>query len=152
MPLIFRLSGLIGVVLGYFIFIPTGPLLYSSPTLPISNVSYHDRTLVSGQLIDCPMTHSTSTSLTIPISVRNAHIAESQAELCAANVATYLSLSPSAASKGMLKYPQGIFGVKEVPLLACVSLGKSDSHITVRMQAGTIHEINSSFELMLIIV
>ena len=67
--------------------------------------------------------------------VRNAHLAESQAELCAVNVAKYLSssslssstsFSPSASSSnvGMLKYPQELFGVKECPLLACVSLGK----------------------------
>ena len=71
--------------------------------------------------------------------VRNAHLAESQAELCAFNVAKYLSSSslsssastsfspspsPSSSTDGMLKYPQGLFGVRECPLLACVSLGK----------------------------
>ena len=73
--------------------------------------------------------------------VRNAHLAESQAELCAFNVAKYLSSSslsssastsisfspsapPSSSTVGMLKYPQGLFGVRECPLLACVSLGK----------------------------
>ena len=55
--------------------------------------------------------------------VRNAHFAESQAELCAANVARYLSLSPSSAPPKMLQYPRDAFGVSEVPLLACVSLG-----------------------------
>ena len=77
------------------------------------------------------LTLRTSIFHSISVTVRNAHLAESQAELCAANVATYLSLSPSSASRGMLKYPQGIFGVPEVPLLACVSLGRPDSHFTL---------------------
>ena len=69
------------------------------------------------------------------VTVRNAFLAESQAEVCAANVARYLSLSTTTASSsssslpqystgGMIKYPQGLFGVKECPLLACVSLGE----------------------------
>jgi hypothetical protein len=136
----FSITGYTDVVLGVCIFIPTvisvllSPLFFlvrTLPTQPLLSISTYYRMT--------SLTHSTSIFHPIPITVRNAHLAESQAELCAANVATYLSLSPSSASKGMLKYPQGIFGVPEVPLLACVSLGKSDQHLTM-------HQIQSKID------
>jgi hypothetical protein len=121
------------------IFIPTvisvllSPLFFlvtTFPPQPLLSISTYYRMT--------SLTHSTSIFHPIPITVRNAHLAESQAELCASNVATYLSLSPSS-SKGMLKYPQGIFGVPEVPLLACVSLGRSDPRLTI-------HQIQSKID------
>ena len=69
--------------------------------------------------------HYTKTTPSLLLVVRNAHLAESQAELCAANVARYLSLSPSFTPPRMLQYPREAFGVSEAPLLACVSLGMS---------------------------
>lgn len=72
--------------------------------------------------------YASSPALLCSVAVRNAHLAESQAELVATNVARYLSLSPSGSGSGtaknMLSYPRGAFGVTPAPLLACVSLGE----------------------------
>ena len=59
--------------------------------------------------------------------VRNAHLAESQAEVCAHNVATILSSTSQPQLQGqqhrLAKYPQDVFGTHLCPLLSCVSLG-----------------------------
>lgn len=50
--------------------------------------------------------------------IRNAHLAESQAELCAHNIIKYLN-----NENNYLTYPAGVFGMPNQPLLSCVSLG-----------------------------
>lgn len=58
--------------------------------------------------------------------VRNAHLAESQAEICAHNVAAFLTArqgTNSATLPRLLRYPQDEFGTSLCPLLSCVSLG-----------------------------
>lgn len=58
--------------------------------------------------------------------IRNAHLAESQAELAAENVRRFLFLkSPSqgTTTPQYLHYPADVFGAKLNPLVACVSLG-----------------------------
>ena len=57
--------------------------------------------------------------------VRNAHLAESQAEVCAHNVAAILtSTSQGQGQHRLAKYPQDVFGTHLCPLLSCVSLGR----------------------------
>jgi NADH dehydrogenase FAD-containing subunit len=60
--------------------------------------------------------------------VRNAHLAESQAEICAHNVAAFLTARQGTDASGsalprLLRYPQDEFGTSLCPLLSCVSLG-----------------------------
>ena len=58
--------------------------------------------------------------------VRNAHLAESQAEVCAHNVAAILKSTSQGQEHGqhrLAKYPQDVFGTHLCPLLSCVSLG-----------------------------
>jgi len=57
--------------------------------------------------------------------VRNAHLAESQAELVAYNVAKILKIQnkDTILNTKLHRYPEDIFGVKLSPLLSCVSLG-----------------------------
>ena len=62
--------------------------------------------------------------------VRNAHLAESQAELCAANVRRFLAASAASSASSVavappsyLHYPRDVFGTSVNPLLSCVSLG-----------------------------
>ena len=57
--------------------------------------------------------------------VRNAHLAESQAELVAQNVAKLLKIQHGDAISNtkLHRYPEDVFGVKLSPLLSCVSLG-----------------------------
>jgi hypothetical protein len=58
--------------------------------------------------------------------VRNAHLAESQAELVAYNVASVLRAGrsgPAARPPLLHAYPRDVFGTSLCPLLSCVSLG-----------------------------
>jgi len=57
--------------------------------------------------------------------IRNAHLAESQAELVAANVRRFLVVSAQTSSTAVqyLSYPRDVFGEPLNPLLSCVSLG-----------------------------
>lgn len=54
--------------------------------------------------------------------VRNAHLAESQAELVAHNVASLL-LKAQSGPPSLQSYPRDVFGTSLCPLLSCVSLG-----------------------------
>lgn len=55
--------------------------------------------------------------------LRNAHIAESQAEILAFNVKAFLGIG-NVPLNGFLSYPQSVFYTgRSQPLLACVSLG-----------------------------
>lgn len=68
--------------------------------------------------------------------VRNAHIAESQAELCAANVRRFLhntaaGKTSSITAHHLLQYPRDVFGAPLNPLLACVSLGPRQAILVV---------------------
>lgn len=57
--------------------------------------------------------------------VRNAHLAESQAELVAQNVAKILKIQhgDKMLNTKLHRYPEDVFGVGLSPLLSCVSLG-----------------------------
>lgn len=68
--------------------------------------------------------------------VRNAHLAESQAEVCAANIRRFFATSGSAptsastsssVSGGYVRYPHDVFGAPLNPLLSCVSLGPNNA-------------------------
>ena len=64
--------------------------------------------------------------------VRNAHIAESQAEVVATNIKVLLNMKLTNCSPSctMAKYPKDIFyGAQNVPLVACVSLGPNNGII-----------------------
>jgi NADH dehydrogenase FAD-containing subunit len=63
--------------------------------------------------------------------LRNAHLAESQGELAAMNILELLNnretvAAPLKVQNQRYSYPEDIFGSREVPLLACVSLGPRD--------------------------
>ena len=60
-------------------------------------------------------------TLTSNPAVRNAHLAESQAELVGHNVAALLGVS--AGPPHFHAYPRDLFGAELCPLVACVSLG-----------------------------
>ena len=59
--------------------------------------------------------------------LRTAHIAEAQAELCSANVLSYLQSLQSGRQTTLKLYPDDIFHSHRAPLLACVSLGRAHS-------------------------
>jgi len=66
--------------------------------------------------------------------VRNAHLAESQAEVCAANIRRFFATSGAATTStsssiggGYVRYPQDVFGAPLNPLLSCVSLGPNNA-------------------------
>lgn len=63
--------------------------------------------------------------------VRNAHLGESQAELCSTNVLRYIEnvnrRNSNAKAVEYLSYPQHVFGIPANPLLSCVSLGPNNA-------------------------
>ena len=59
--------------------------------------------------------------------IRNAHLAESQAELCAHNVRAFLNIS--SQNNHFLRYPKDIFGTPHNPVLSCISLGPREGII-----------------------
>lgn len=77
-------------------------------------------------------------ALSLRPTVRNAHLAESQAELCAANVRRFLLQKKSVPGSTapahvhhLLQYPRDVFGAPLNPLLACVSLGPRHAILVV---------------------
>lgn len=63
-------------------------------------------------------------------SVRNAHLAESQAELVATNIKKLVTPMNHTSNSSLWKYPSDVFyGAQHAPLLACVSLGPNNGII-----------------------
>lgn len=72
----------------------------------------------------CTLPRAPYGSLTALPAVRSAHLAESQAEICAHNVAALLTASTRHGAPPRLhRYPQNMFWSPLCPLISCVSLG-----------------------------
>lgn len=113
---------------------------YSPPVFAAGDVAEHSRNIPFAYSNE-NNNNNNKTFQTFP-TIKNAHLAESQAELCAENVVRYfkwmderkrLNLPGISLARQMkneefpplrlLSYPKDIFGVAVNPLMSCVSLG-----------------------------